>query len=365
MDRLFRCDETDDRDDWVEKIKLVAEKLSFGPAKIEKTKKIDEMVIGPYRMQKLLGVGSFGIVVLAQNQQNKKYAAIKVMTKESIYDSVVLKEIGHIESEGRILKSYTHPFLISMIDSFQTKDRIYFVTEFLNGGELFYHLKICHGFTEARTKLYAAEVVLALQFLHSNKVIYRDLKLENTILDSEGHIKLCDFGSCKENTSNKDHLNTFCGTIEYFAPETILNTAVGYSIDWWCLGIFMYECLTSRLPFSVASSNSMVLHNSILEKSVNFSQYQLSKTAKDIITNLLVKDPTKRLGCSILDGEEVKNHIFFQEYDWEDVYNKKTIPEFVPILNGPNDTRYFKKETLSKPLHFTPPDKDIDYELDI
>ncbi|VDP77645.1 unnamed protein product [Echinostoma caproni] len=224
------------------------------------------------------------------------------------------EEVEHTMTENRVLQQCRHPFMTELRYSFTTPDRLCFVMEYVNGGELYFHLSREHFFSEERTRFYAAEITLALGYLHGQNVVYRDLKLENLLLDKDGHIKIADFGLCKEEMYYGAFTKTFCGTPEYLAPEVLLDNDYGRAVDWWGLGVVMYEMLCGRLPFY--STEHEILFELILQENVEFPS-RLSCEAQDILSKLLIKDPTKRLGGGPGDALEVMKHQFFFLVDWD------------------------------------------------
>ncbi|XP_014817503.1 PREDICTED: serine/threonine-protein kinase Sgk3-like, partial [Calidris pugnax] len=190
---------------------------------------------------KVIGKGSFGKVLLAKRKLDGKYYAVKVLQKKIVLNR---KEQKHIMAERNVLlKNVKHPFLVGLHYSFQTTEKLYFVLDFVNGGELFFHLQRERSFPEHRARFYAAEIASALGYLHSINIVYRDLKPENILLDSLGHVVLTDFGLCKEGIATSDTTATFCGTPEYLAPEVIKKQPYDNTVDWWCLGAVLYEML--------------------------------------------------------------------------------------------------------------------------
>ncbi|KAG7272892.1 hypothetical protein CRUP_009394 [Coryphaenoides rupestris] len=288
---------------------------------------------------KLLGKGTFGKVILVREKASGKYYAMKILKKEVI---IAKDEVAHTLTESRVLKNTRHPFLTSLKYSFQTKDRLCFVMEYVNGGELFFHLSRERVFSEERTRFYGAEIVSALDYLHSAKIVYRDLKLENLMLDKDGHIKITDFGLCKEGITDAATMKTFCGTPEYLAPEVLEDNDYGRAVDWWGLGVVTYEMMCGRLPFY--NQDHEKLFELILMEDIKFPR-TLSTDAKSLLSGLLIKDPNKRLGGGPDDAKEIMRHSFFSLVDWQDVYNKKT------------DTRYFDEEFTAQTITVTPPEK--------
>ncbi|RMC12572.1 hypothetical protein DUI87_10093 [Hirundo rustica rustica] len=290
---------------------------------------------------KLLGKGTFGKVILVREKASGKYYAMKILKKEVI-----------------IAKSLKY--------SFQTKDRLCFVMEYVNGGELFFHLSRERVFSEDRTRFYGAEIVSALDYLHSGKIVYRDLKLENLMLDKDGHIKITDFGLCKEGITDAATMKTFCGTPEYLAPEAPEVTATNYhfevledndygrAVDWWGLGVVMYEMMCGRLPFY--NQDHEKLFELILMEDIKFPR-TLSADAKSLLSGLLIKDPNKRLGGGPDDAKEIMRHSFFAGVNWQDVYDKKLVPPFKPQVTSETDTRYFDEEFTAQTITITPPEK--------
>ncbi|XP_075440041.1 serine/threonine-protein kinase Sgk3 isoform X2 [Ascaphus truei] len=287
---------------------------------------------------KLIGKGSFGKVLLAKRKHDGKYYAVKVLQKKVILNK---KEQKHIMAERNVLlKNVKHPFLVGLHYSFQTSDKLYFVLDFINGGELFFHLQRERTFLEPRARFYTAEIASALGYLHSIKIIYRDLKPENILLDSQGHIVLTDFGLCKEGIANSDTTLTFCGTPEYLAPEVIKKQPYDNTVDWWCLGSVLYEMLHGLPPFY--SRDTAEMYENILHKPLALRP-GASLPALSILEELLEKDRTLRLGANE-DFHDIQNHPFFACINWTDLVEKKIPPPYNPNVVGPDDITNFDTE---------------------
>ena len=228
----------------------------------------------------------------------------------------------------RLLEKLYHPFIVSLEYAFQTKDKLYIALEYVGGGDIFQHLLIAETFPEARTQFYAAEIFLALEFLHSKHIIYRDLKPENILIDVDGHIKLTDFGLAKElqiSETSEPRTKTFCGTNEYLAPEIILGQSYGESVDWWSLGIVIYEMLTGWPPWT--DDNREVLFKKILTEPVPLDNENLTASAIDLLGKMLTKRIKERI-----TPNEIKNHPFFATIDFQQLLDKKIPPPFKPEL---------------------------------
>uniref|UniRef100_A0A8C5HRJ6 Serine/threonine-protein kinase Sgk1 n=1 Tax=Gouania willdenowi TaxID=441366 RepID=A0A8C5HRJ6_GOUWI len=293
---------------------------------------------------KIIGKGSFGKVLLARHKESTNYYAVKVLQKKIILKK---KEQKHIMAERSVLmKNIKHPFLVGLHYSFQTTDKLYFVLDYVNGGELFYHLQRERIFLEPRARFYAAEIASALGYLHSLHIVYRDLKPENILLDSQGHIVLTDFGLCKEGLEPNGTTSTFCGTPEYLAPEVLQKQAYDRTVDWWCLGSVLYEMLYGLPPFY--SRNTAEMYNNILHKSPVLKP-NVSNAGRELLEGLLQKERSKRLGARD-DFLELKYHSFFSPINWDDLMNKKITPPFVPSVSGPTDLRHFDPEFTHLPV---------------
>ncbi|MFH4974481.1 hypothetical protein AB6A40_001190 [Gnathostoma spinigerum] len=267
---------------------------------------------------------------------------MKVMGKEHIKKR---NEVKHIMAERNVLISnINHPFLVSLHYSFQTKDKLYFVLDYLNGGELFHHLQKERHFPEPRARFYAAEIGTALGYLHENNIIYRDLKPENLLLDRHGHVVLTDFGLCKENMNEKDTTDTFCGTPEYLAPEILQKRPYDRTVDWWCLGSVLYEMLIGLPPFY--SKDRTQMYERILHMKLTIP-ISCSSACKNLIYGLLEKDNKRRTGFQ-RDFDEIKNHMFFASIDWEKLVNRQVKPPFVPKIKDEMDVSHIDKEFTSQ-----------------
>jgi len=311
-----------------------------------------DITINDFQKLKLIGKGSFGKVFLVKNIRNNKLYALKILVKDLIRQK---RQIIHTKTEREILEKMDHPFIVKLKYAFQDDNKLYMITKFLQGGDLFFHLKNETKFTEERTKFYSCQIILAIEYLHRNKVIYRDLKPENIILDSKGNIKLTDFGLSKlfnhsRNSilfdSNKAY--TICGTPDYLAPEVLLNQGYDKSVDWWSLGTVIYEMLVGVSPFKLAKVSEKIDINTYL-KPIDIPK-TVSESARSLIIGLLQKDPTKRLGYGTKDALTIKEHLFFKDVNWDEVYYKKVNPVFSPCLRSKLDTTYFDTNFTSQKL---------------
>ncbi|CAF3351608.1 unnamed protein product [Rotaria socialis] len=302
-----------------------------------------------FEFRTCIGKGSFGKVYLARHKTEDMIYAVKVVSKALIKRK---KEERHIMAERDVLvKNTRHPFLVSLQYSFQTPDKLYFVMDFVNGGELFFHLQQERAFGEQRARFYAAEITSAIGYLHKLDIIYRDLKPENILLDREGHIRLTDFGLCKVMLSSEGREGrtaTFCGTPEYLAPEVLRREAYTKAVDWWCLGSVTYEMLCARPPFYSRDVNEM--YENILSRPLRFIG-NVSERARNLIEQLLRKLPNERLGSGPDDVNEIKRQPFFDQIDWEKLEARKIAPPWKPSVSGPTDLgqvdKVFTQETIS------------------
>uniref|UniRef100_A0A3P8XGA0 non-specific serine/threonine protein kinase n=1 Tax=Esox lucius TaxID=8010 RepID=A0A3P8XGA0_ESOLU len=338
IERTFHVESPEEREQWTKAIQEVADGLqkqeeermdsSPDPMDMEMylTKPKLKVTMHDFEYLKLLGKGTFGKVILVKEKATGKYYAMKILKKEVI---VAKDEVAHTLTENRVLQNSKHPFLTGLKYSFQTHDRLCFVMEYANGGELFFHLSRDRVFSEERARFYGAEIVSALDYLHSEKnVVYRDLKLENLMLDKDGHIKITDFGLCKEGIKDGATMKTFCGTPEYLAPEVLEDNDYGRAVDWWGLGVVMYEMMCGRLPFY--NQDHEKLFELILMEEIRFPR-TLGPEGKSLLSGLLKKDPKQRLGGGPDDAKEIMQHKFFAGIEWKDVYEKK-VSSFYLVL---------------------------------
>ncbi|KAK5940311.1 Serine/threonine-protein kinase [Knufia obscura] len=306
--------------------------------------KVDKRTYGPndFQILKLVGKGTFGQVYQVRKKDTGRIYAMKVLSKKVIIQK---KEIAHTLGERNILVRTAmtdSPFIVGLKFSFQTPTDLYLVTDFMSGGELFWHLQKEGRFKEDRAKFYIAELILALKHLHQHDIVYRDLKPENILLDANGHIALCDFGLSKANLTKNDTTNTFCGTTEYLAPEVLLDEQ-GYTkmVDFWSLGVLVFEMCCGWSPFYAEDTQQM--YKNIAFGKVRFPRDALSTEGRNFVKGLLNRNPKHRLGAN-RDADELVEHPFFADVDWQALGKKNLVPPFKPKLTSMADTSHFDPE---------------------
>ncbi|KFY17750.1 hypothetical protein V492_00418 [Pseudogymnoascus sp. VKM F-4246] len=283
--------------------------------------------LSDFELRRTLGTGSFGRVHLVQSKHNQRYYAVKVLKKAQV---VKMKQVEHTNDERLMLQEVKHPFLITLWGTFQDSKNIYMVMDFVEGGELF---------PNPVAKFYAAEVTLALEYLHSKEIIYRDLKPENLLLDRHGHLKITDFGFAKR---VPDITWTLCGTPDYLAPEVVSSKGYNKSVDWWSLGILIFEMLCGYTPFWDGGS-PMKIYENILKGKVKYPPY-IQPPAQDLLQQLITADLTKRLGNLHGGAEDVKRHPWFAEVTWDRLAKKDIDAPYVPpVKAGVGDASQFDK----------------------
>lgn len=309
------------------------------------------MSMDNFRLLSVLGRGHFGKVILSQYRNTGEYFAIKALKKGDI---IARDEVESLLSEKRIFEvanTMRHPFLVNLFACFQTEAHVCFVMEYAAGGDLMMHIH-ADVFTEPRAVFYAACVVLGLQYLHESKIIYRDLKLDNLLLDTEGYVKIADFGLCKEGMGFGDRTGTFCGTPEFLAPEVLTETSYTRAVDWWGLGVLIFEMLVGESPFP--GDDEEEVFDSIVNDEVRYPRF-LSLEAIAIMRRLLRKNPERRLGSSERDAEDVKKQAFFRNIAWDELLLRRVKPPFVPTVHSLEDVSNFDEEFTSELPQLTPP----------
>jgi len=299
---------------------------------IDGHKKLIHYKLEDFDMVKTIGTGTFARVCLCRDRTSRDYFALKIL---AIHDVIRLKQVEHVKNEKNILKEINHPFLVDLTWSSKDKSFLYMLFPYVSGGELFSYLRSAGRFNSATTFFYSAEIVSALDYLHSLSVVYRDLKPENLLIDRDGHLKITDFGFAKRIS---DRTWTLCGTPEYLAPEIIQSKGHNRAVDWWALGILVYEMLAGYPPFF--DDNPFGIYEKILSGKIEWPRH-IDPVAKDLIKKFLVQDRTKRLGNMKNGTEDVKRHRWFKSVDWEEVYYKQLKPPIIPKVSYDGDTRNF------------------------
>uniref|UniRef100_A0A3Q2GYI4 Serine/threonine-protein kinase N1 n=1 Tax=Equus caballus TaxID=9796 RepID=A0A3Q2GYI4_HORSE len=321
-----------------------------GPALCSPLRKAP-LTLEDFKFLAVLGRGHFGKVLLSEFRPSGELFAIKALKKGDI---VARDEVESLMCEKRILAAVTeagHPFLVNLFGCFQTPEHVCFVMEYSAGGDLMLHIH-SDVFSEPRAIFYSACVVLGLQFLHEHKIVYRDLKLDNLLLDTEGYVKIADFGLCKEGMGYGDRTSTFCGTPEFLAPEVLTDTSYTRAVDWWGLGVLLYEMLVGESPFP--GDDEEEVFDSIVNDEVRYPRF-LSAEAIGIMRRLLRRNPERRLGSSERDAEDVRKQPFFRTLGWDALLARRLPPPFVPTLSGRTDVSNFDEEFTGEAPALSPP----------
>lgn len=279
-----------------------------------------------------LGTGSFGRVKISTHKDAGSIWAIKMLKKSEV---IRLQQTEHMISEKTILASLDHPFIVTLAGTFQDERYLYMVLEYVVGGEFFTHLRNVSKLENPDAKFYAAQVTLVFEYLHARDFIYRDLKPENLLIDASGYLKITDFGFAKR-VAFKTY--TLCGTPEYIAPEVLLNKGHGKGVDWWTLGILMYEMLVGQPPF--VDDDPMGIYQQILAGKVNFPRF-IDRNAKSLVKKLLISDLTKRYGCLKNGATDIKGHKWYNGLEWDNLVARQLTAPFVPTVEGNSDTSNF------------------------
>ncbi|KAM6296823.1 ribosomal protein S6 kinase beta-1 isoform X2 [Numenius arquata] len=279
-----------------------------------------------FELLRVLGKGGYGKAMIVRNA----------------------KDTAHTKAERNILEEVKHPFIVDLIYAFQTGGKLYLILEYLSGGELFMQLEREGIFMEDTACFYLAEISMALGHLHQKGIIYRDLKPENIMLNHQGHVKLTDFGLCKESIHDGTVTHTFCGTIEYMAPEILMRSGHNRAVDWWSLGALMYDMLTGAPPFTGENRKKTI--DKILKCKLNLPPY-LTQEARDLLKKLLKRNAASRLGAGPGDAGEVQAHPFFRHINWDELLARKVEPPFKPLLQSEEDVSQFdSKFTRQTPV---------------
>nr|XP_002123049.3 ribosomal protein S6 kinase alpha-5 [Ciona intestinalis] len=338
---------------------FAAEEVVLSVTDANLTGHVEKVGLDSFELLKVLGTGAYGKVFLVRkacgHDMGQLYA-MKVLKKASIVTKQ--KTTEHTMTERQVLEAVRQsPFLVTLHYAFQTNSRLHLILDYVNGGEMFTHLNTREKFTEPEVQLFSAEILLALEHLHKLGIVYRDIKLENILLDSEGHVVLTDFGLSKEFINKGDRTFSFCGTIEYMAPEVIRSNGAGhdFAVDFWSLGVLMYELLTGASPFTVEGERNSQAEVSrrILYKHPPLPK-GLSSAALDVILKLLDKNPKTRLGCGTTGVKEIKEHPYYKSLDWEKVARKDVPAPFKPVIANDMDTSNFAEEFTLMPVNYSP-----------
>jgi serine/threonine protein kinase len=333
----FVCESAKEVHDWLAVLDAV--RLGSPAAAPPRPRRIG---IDDFEPLRLIGRGAYGQVQLVRHCADGRLYAMKTMNKQVLAD---YDQVDQIMRERDVLLQTVHPFLVGAHFTFQNDASIFLVLDYVPGGELFQRLRVENRFSEGRTRLYAAEILLGLGHLHGLGFIYRDLKPENILVDAQGHLKLTDFGLVKALVGDHATTSTFCGTPEYLAPEMVQQQPYTKAVDWWSFGCLVYEMLVGLPPFYNENKNHMF--RQIMESNIRFPPL-VSPNARDLIWHLLDKNPESRLGAGPTDFQEMQGHPFFASLDWDAVANRMITPEWVPQLANETDVSNFDDRITSE-----------------
>lgn len=289
-----------------------------------------------FDLRATVGTGTFGRVrvVKIKGSQDRSPFALKILKKSEV---IRLKQVEHVKAEKEILMSIAHPFIVNLLTVFQDEKRLCMLLEYVNGGELFSYLRKEGRLPNNHAMFYAGEIVLAFQYLHSIHIVYRDLKPENLLIDTDGHLKITDFGFAKV---VEDRTWTLCGTPEYLAPEIIQSKGHGKPVDWWALGVLIFEMLAGYPPFY--DENPFGIYQKVLSGNIDFPRH-FDVKVKDLIKRLLTQDRAKRFGCLKNGAEDIKKHKWYKGFDWNQLANRQQRPPMIPEVKAADDTSMFDR----------------------
>ncbi|KRX07626.1 Protein kinase-like domain [Pseudocohnilembus persalinus] len=314
--------------------------------KENKKKNKKKISIDSFHLLSIIGKGSYAKVALVRKKDNGKIYALKILKKSFIQ---FRDQKNRVLEERKVLEEAENQFVVKMKYAFQNDEKLFFVLEYCPGGELFNIINLADSLNTYQTQFYAAQMVLALEYLHSKNIIYRDLKPENVLIDAQGYIKLTDFGLSKRNINSNDAAKSICGTPEYLAPEILFKEGHGKMVDFWTLGVIIYEMYVGQPPFQITGNQK---RESLFEK-IKYEPLKypskVNGKLKDLLEKLLQKNPSQRLGAK--NGfKEVKEHPWFEKFDWQGIQMKKIEAPFKPKLNYETDMKYFPREFLDIPF---------------
>ena len=295
-------------------------------------KKFHSFKINDYDIGDTIRILPMGRVKTAKSKRTSELIAIKILNKSKIIKS---NQIPHILNEFKILQTFEHPGIISILGANQDEKYMYFALEFISGGELFNLLKVENKFSLEKAQFYAGQIVFVLDYLHNKNIIYRNLKPENILINKNGYIKITDFELVKV---IQDRTYTMCGTPGYLAPEIILNKGYGLSVDWWAFGILLYEMICGVDPFS--DEDTMKTYENILEGKIKFTS-DFDDKSRSLIKHLLEPDLSKRYGNLKNGVKDIKNHLFFKSMNWDKLLRQEIEAPFIPKVKGDNELKYF------------------------
>lgn len=329
-----------------------------------------QYALGDFDLLRVIGRGSYAKVLMVELKTTKRIYAMKVIKKELVTED---EDIDWVQTEKHVFETASnYPFLVGLHSCFQTPSRLFFVIEFVHGGDLMFHMQRQRRLPETHARFYAAEISLALNFLHERGIIYRDLKLDNVLLDHDGHIKLTDYGMCKEGIRQGDTTSTFCGTPNYIAPEILRGNDYDFTVDWWALGVLLYEMLAGRSPFDVVDTAAEnpdqytedFLFQVILEKTIRIPR-SITVKAQSVLKGFLNKNPLERLGCHPQSGfSDITSHPFFKSINWALLEAKQVPPPYKPKLETDRDLEHFDPQFTTENVLLTPDDADDIAKID-
>uniref|UniRef100_UPI00358F7C3C protein kinase C delta type-like n=1 Tax=Myxine glutinosa TaxID=7769 RepID=UPI00358F7C3C len=325
------------------------------PLEREPMRSVSGLSVSNFVFHKVLGKGSFGKVFLAEMKGRGLLVAIKALKKDVV---LMADDLECTLVEKRVLAlAWEHPFLTHLFGTFQTKEHLLFVMEFLTGGDLMFHIQNKGRFDPERTMFYGAEIVSGLQFLHTRRIVYRDLKLDNVLLDGDGHVKIADFGMCKENVGEEANTSTFCGTPDYIAPEILQGQRYGVAVDWWSFGVLLYEMLIGQSPFRGEEEEE--LFESIRTETPSYPSW-ITTEARHLLQQMLNRDPVERLSAAA----KIRCHGYFSSIDWSALERREIPPPFIPHVASPGDCRNFDSEFLRERPRLSKGDRNLIESMD-